>query len=110
MFFSILPQKKSAKEIAAESDAEMRRYDLLGPKARAAIDNSPRCVNIKEAIRAFKLSRDPFTEGVDGWLPEFDFKDPASDERFAKYIDDKIVKPTGKSIAECTIQPWRNKK
>jgi hypothetical protein len=94
---------KSPKQIAAESDAEMKLYDLLGPKAKQAIDSAPRQINIKLAIREFKLKPRPDSDWIDDCLPPIDLTDPAGDERFAKYLDDKIKQLCGKPIADFTI-------
>jgi hypothetical protein len=98
---------RTAASVAAESDREMARYDQLGPLARAAVRDAPREIDIAAVVRDFKTGR-PHTEmDSEGFFPPLDLKDPATDARLAKRIDDITIKDSGKPIEAHVLRPRR---
>lgn len=102
---------KTAQQIAAESDREMKRYDDLGPLARAAVANAPRIIDIGKVVSDFKSRRDPseWDDRFDGY-PPLDLKDAATDKRLADKIDSIVRNAMGKSIADCTLVARRQRR
>lgn len=98
--------------VAADSNAEMEVYDRLGPKAREAIGNSPRIVDIRKALSDFtqQANREfSMACGYERMPPTLNLADPVTDAKFAAYIDDKIRAYTGKPIADYVVRRRRGK-
>lgn len=105
--------QRELSSIAAESDAQMRMFDELGPKAREALNYWPREPNVRTFMREFKIAWGKSREnGADCFVdPPFD--DPFFDAAFADYIWKKYRELTGTTI-KCLVprklqRPFRSR-
>jgi hypothetical protein len=93
--------------VASDSDAEMRLYDRLGPRVRAAIGNAHRVINIAKCLARFQSGREPIERDGDLY-PAPAYNSPEGDAEFARWIDDNVIrKDVGKSLADLVIGPIR---
>lgn len=103
---------RELSSVGAESDAQMRMFDMLGPKAREALNYWPREPNVRTFMRSFKMewTREQISRcrGDDIDVPDVPFDEPAFDAAFADYIDRKFFDLT-KTRIPC-LQPSRKRR
>jgi hypothetical protein len=99
--------------VAADSDAEMRVYDRLGPKTKTAIGNAHRIIDIRYCLGQFARQRKR-PEGK--WVGDDYVQPPVADiystaegdAELADWIESNVIRRDAKmSLDELTLRPLR---
>ncbi len=107
------PSPLSGEQVAAQSDAEMKLYDRLGPRTRRVIGAAHRVIDIKACLAAFLRTR---VRGPDRWVdgdlipspPPPGVYTPQGDEEFAAWMADNVIRrDVGMSLNDLVIAPIR---
>lgn len=94
------------RDIAQYSNQEMRLYDRLGPKAKIAIGNAHRIIDIARVLAEFQRQRGPIE--IDGdFYPAPAFNSEAGDADFARWIEKVVRSDALMSIDDLTLKPLR---
>lgn len=98
--------KKKPVAVALASDREMKRYDQLGPLARAAVGQAHRILNIQQIVSHYSTQRSNLVwdEKIEGYLP-LDLNDPLTDGKLAAAINRIVAGDCGKTIEQLTLKP-----
>jgi len=93
--------------VAAYSNNEMSLYDRLGPKAKAAIGNAHRIIDIRYCLVQFQRGREPIERGGE-FYPAPAYNSPEGDSEFARWIEDKVIRGDVElSLDQLTLRPLR---
>ncbi len=98
---------RSTMGVAEYSNNEMRLYDRLGPKAKAAIGNAHRIIDIAFCLNQFQRGREP-VERNGNFYPAPAYNSPDGDAEFARWIEDKVIRKDAKlSLDQLILRPLR---